>query len=479
MAIPFGKEERKRKLALPPQTVLDRPAAERVGDFSMVTIGVSDSRAEADRCISCKNAGCESACPAGTDISTFLPYWAAGDLLKAAVVLFDSNPEGETCGLICPQHQQCRRDCIYGRQFGQPSILIGSVEAEVGKWSRENYDLFIAALLAKQKPRNGVSVCIIGGGPMGVAAAKGLAMDGYDVTIYEALHRLGGVKRYGVPIFRHPEEINDHDERLLLDLSVNIKVNSPVGPTRTIDDVMRKGGHQVAIVALGAGGSRRLGIPGENLQGVYTSNGALTRILLMGAGRGLGETPILLDGDAAVIGLGNAAMDAARVLRRVLPREFKVDLIGRRDRSSVRALPQELEHAEQEGIGFHYLRQPVSFIGDPRRVCAVRCEPQRIDGVDSEGLGKPVPSGEPLIDLPYRIVVEALSTDRTMYGVLGTAGLEFKNGQIVYDPATGLTSRNDILTGGDFARGASRAVEAVGDAKRIRATVNRLYPGRR
>ena len=326
-------------------------------NFKEVALGYTAEMAvqEAQRCLQCKNHPCRSGCPVDIDIPGFIAHVAKGEFEEAYKVIAQSSALPAVCGRVCPQENQCEGKCIRGIK-GEP-VGIGRLERFVADWYRENVHA------KPEKPAsNGHKVAVIGAGPSGLTAAGDLAKLGYKVTVYEALHVAGGVLMYGIPEFRLPKDIVQHEVEGLKELGVDIECNMVIGKVLTVDELLGEYGYDAVYVASGAGLPRFMGIPGESLNGVYSANEYLTRVNLMKAYRPDSHTPIMRSRAVAVVGGGNVAMDAARCAKRLGAED--VYIVYRRGMAELPARKEEVEHAEEEGIIFKTLTNPGEVLGD-------------------------------------------------------------------------------------------------------------------
>jgi glutamate synthase (NADPH/NADH) small chain len=366
------------RMKIPRQQPLERDAGERSTNFLEVSFGFDDERSivEAQRCIECKTAYCVDGCPVGIDIPGFIQLVLQGDYLGAVKRIREANYLPAICGRVCPQESQCEELCVLGKKL--TPVAIGKLERFVADYEMHG-KYFEAPPIQERREEK---VAIVGSGPAGLTCAAELARSGYRVTIFEALHAVGGVLRYGIPEFRLPKEILDIETDRIRALGVEILTNFVIGRTATIDELFDEWGFQAIFLATGAGTPTFMGIPGENLSGVYSANEFLTRINLMGAYRfPENDTPIRIGKEVAVIGGGNTAMDAVRTARRLGAE--KAYLIYRRSRAEMPAREEEIHHAEEEGIEFLLLTNPVKILGDERGwVRGVECQKMELGEPD-------------------------------------------------------------------------------------------------
>ena len=428
-------------------------------NFNEVALGYTYEMAinEAKRCLNCPKKPCRSACPVQIDIPAFISCVANEDLEGAYQVLSASSALPAVCGRVCPQETQCEGKCVRGIK-GEP-VGIGRLERFVADWHREN---------VHTKPEmptpNGHKVAVIGAGPSGLTVAGDLAKLGYKVTIYEALHVAGGVLMYGIPEFRLPKDIVQHEVEGLKELGVDIECNMVIGKVLTIDELFEMG-YEAVYVASGAGLPRFMGIPGESLKGVYSANEYLTRINLMKAYKDGSKTPIKHSRKVAVVGGGNVAMDAARSAKRLGAEE--VYIVYRRGMEELPARKEEVEHAEEEGIIFKTLTNPVEVLGDANgEVCGMKCVEMELGEPDASGRRRPIVKEGSEFVLDVDTMIMSIGTSPNPLIRSTTPGLETnKHGCIVTNGDDGLTSREGVYAGGDAVTGAATVILAMGAGK--------------
>lgn len=453
----------RKRLSIPRQRVPTRPREERIRDFEEVALGftVEQAQLEAERCLQCKPPRCVAGCPVGVNIPVFIKAVAEGRFDDAVRTIKESNLLPAICGRVCPQETQCEAVCTLAKKY-QP-VAIGALERFVADWGRAHS----GDGQEKEKPKpTGRRVAVIGSGPAGLAAAGDLARQGHEVTIFEALHRPGGVLVYGIPEFRLPKAIVAEEIESLEALGVRIETNVVIGRTITIDELFEDG-FDAVFVGTGAGLPVFLGIPGENLCGVYSANEFLTRMNLMRAyDFPNSDTPIYVGKRVAVIGGGNVAMDAARVALRAGAE--KVTILYRRSRAEMPARLEEVERAEEEGVHFELLVAPTRILGDDRRyVCGIECIRMTLGEPDESGRRRPVPQPGSEFTIPVETVVVAIGNHPHPLVPRTTPGLEVTpHGTIVADPESGATSRKGLFAGGDIVTGAATVIEAMGAGRR-------------
>ncbi|MGN1060147.1 MAG: NADPH-dependent glutamate synthase [Candidatus Coproplasma sp.] len=443
-------------------------------NFKEVALGYTKEQAmdEATRCLNCKNKPCVAGCPVKIYIPAFIEQVAKGDFEEAYRIISLSSSLPAVCGRVCPQENQCEGKCVRGIK-GEP-VAIGRLERFVADWHNAN---------AKEKPvkpeSNGHKVAVIGSGPSGLTCASDLAKKGYKVTVFEALHLAGGVLVYGIPEFRLPKSIVRKEIEGLKDLGVDIQTNVVVGKTLSIDELMNEQGFEAVFIGSGAGLPKFMGIPGENLKGVYSANEFLTRINLMKAYRDESDTPIMHAKRVAVVGGGNVAMDAARCAKRL---GAEVYIVYRRGMEELPARKEEVEHAEEEGIIFKTLTNPTEILGyfnpdnkrDPKNmtVCGMKCVEMELGEPDASGRRRPVEKAGSEFELDVDCVIMALGTSPNPLIKSTTEGLETQKwGGIIADE-NGLTTREGVYAGGDAVTGAATVILAMGAGKTAAAAID-------
>jgi homotetrameric NADPH-dependent glutamate synthase len=441
-----------------------QPPAQRVHNFNEVALGLDldAALAEAERCLRCKKAHWVEGCPVGVDIPAFIGALLQRNLREAYRILKDSNALPAACGRVCPQESQCEARCIVTKTL--PSVAIGRLERFVADAARgRGWDEPAALPMATAGKR----AAIDGSGPAGLACAGDLSRAGVGVTVFEALHVAGGVLRYGIPEFRLPDYIIDVEIANLQKAGVEVKLNTVIGKLFTLPQLMSEMGYDAVFIATGAGSPKFMGIPGEGLNGVYSANEFLTRVNLMrGYRHPEYDTPVGLRGRLAVIGAGNTAMDAARVALRMGAGE--VSVIYRRSTRECPARKEELDHAIEEGVKFHWLTNPVSILGDEGGwVTGVRCQQMELGEPDASGRRSPVAVPGSEFNMPVETVVYALGTSANPIIAQTTPGLQTnRRGYIEVDEQSGMTSVPGIFAGGDIVTGAATVILAMGAGRR-------------
>lgn len=456
------------RMKIPRQESIEQNPAARARNFLEVSLGLDESRAaiEASRCLECKNPVCTDGCPVNVDIRSFLQLVMQKDYVGAVNKIRETNYLPAICGRVCPQEEQCEAVCTMGRKH--PSIAIGKLERFVADFEME-HDLFVPPVITMKRE---LKVAIVGAGPAGLTCAAELAKMGYQVTIFEALHAAGGVLRYGIPEFRLPRTVLDEEVRRIQSLGVEIYTNFLVGRTATIDELFDEWGFSAVFLGTGAGTPQFLGIPGENLSGVYSANEFLTRVNLMkGYKFPEYDTPILLGREVAVVGGGNTAMDAVRTSLRLGAE--KAYLVYRRSRQEIPARQEEIHHAEEEGVAFQLLTNPVRILGDDRnRVTGLECQRMELGEADDSGRRRPVPVEGSEFVLPVQTVIEAIGQSPNPIIQSTTPGLEMGKKGTVRVNDRQQTSRRGVFAGGDLSRGGATVILAMRDGRRAAGEIH-------
>jgi glutamate synthase (NADPH/NADH) small chain len=442
-----------------------RAPERRARDFREVNGGYTPFHAafEAERCLRCQEPLCVDGCPVRIPIPEFIHAVAAADLPAAARRLREANPLPAICGRVCPQELQCEAACSMGGRF-RP-VAIGHLERFVADWERTQP---VAAAPAATRL---AKIAVIGAGPSGLVCAGELARRGYRVTVYEALHAPGGVLRYGIPEFRLPKAVLDWEIGLLERMGVEIVCNVIVGRTLSMDDLLEQ--CAAVFIGTGAGLPQFLGIPGEDLNGVYSANEFLTRVNLMRAYEFPdADTPVRVGRRVAVIGAGNTAMDAVRTSLRMGAEQAMV--VYRRSEREMSARVEEYHHAIEEGVRFHWLTSPLEVIDDGSGWAGgLRCRQMRLGEPDASGRARPVPIDGSDFVLPVDNVILAIGTTPNPLLTRTTAGLSTnRTGCLIVDDRTGLTSRARVFAGGDAVTGAATVILAAGAGKRAAQAID-------
>ncbi|MBM2846945.1 MAG: sulfide dehydrogenase (flavoprotein) subunit SudA [Bacteroidetes bacterium] len=435
------------RMKIPRQHSIEQAPEDRALNFLEVSFGFDIDRTmtEASRCLECKNPVCMDGCPVNIDIRGFIQLVLQRDFLGAVNKIREANYLPAICGRVCPQETQCELLCVLGKKL--TPVAIGKLERFVADYEMKNH-LFSAPIITKHIDQK---VAIVGSGPSGLTCAAELAKLGYQVTIFEALHAVGGVLRYGIPEFRLPKEILDLETDRIKALGVKIETNFVVGRTATIDEFFDEWGFSAIFLGTGAGTPNFMGMPGENLSGVYSANEFLTRVNLMRAYRFPDfDTPIKIGKKVAVIGGGNTAMDAVRTALRLGAE--KAYLVYRRSKEEMPAREEEIHHAEEEGIEFLLLTNPTRILNE-------------LGEPDESGRRKPIPVKGSEFELEVQTVIEAIGQKPNPIIQSTTPGLETsKRGTVVTNERQG-TSRPGIFAGGDLSRGGATVILAMRDGK--------------
>lgn len=440
----------------------------RAHNFDEVAMGYSAETAvdEALRCLGCKNMPCVSGCPVNIHIPDFIAKVKDGDFEGAYQIIHKTSSLPAVCGRVCPQETQCEAKCVRGIK-GEP-VGIGRLERFVADWHNAHSDV-----TPEVAPSNGHRVAVVGSGPSGLTCAGDLAKKGYKVTVFEALHTAGGVLVYGIPEFRLPKSIVRKEVDNLVAMGVDVETNVVIGKTLTVDELFEQG-FEAVFIGSGAGLPNFMGIPGESYKGVYSANEFLTRSNLMKAYREDPDTPIMKGGKVAVVGGGNVAMDAARTALRL--GADKVYIVYRRSMEELPARREEVEHAEEEGIEFLLLNNPVEILGyenpddrrDPRNgfVTGMKCIKMQLGEPDERGRRRPIPIEGSEFVLDVDTVIISIGTSPNPLIKSTTAGLEVnKRGGIIVEEDTGATTKEGVYAGGDAVTGAATVISAMGAGK--------------
>ncbi len=451
-------ESKEKKEKISRQPMPEQEAEVRRRNFKEVPFGYTEEMAvtEASRCIQCKKPSCVEGCPVSVDIPGFINLLREKKFTESIRHIWQKNALPAVCGRVCPQEAQCEGSCILGKK-GEP-VAIGNLERFVADLERDHGK---GELPPKQAP-TGKKVAVVGSGPSGLTVAGDLLLKGHDVTIFEAFHKPGGVLVYGIPEFRLPKEIVFSEVNFLERLGAKLECNNVVGRTVELDELFEQG-YEAIYLGVGAGLPKFLGIPGENLIGIYSANEYLTRSNLM---KGYlfpdFDTPIVKGKNVAVFGAGNVAMDAARTAMRLGAETVRI--VYRRSREEMPARSAEIHHAEQEGIEFYLLTSPKRFIGDDRgRVTGMECIKMELGEPDASGRRSPVPIEGSKFQLECDLAVIAVGSGANPLLTQSTEGLDLnKWGYIVADPETGKTSKKGVWAGGDIVTGSATVILAMG-----------------
>ncbi len=445
----------------------------RIKNFNEVALGYTpeEAIAEAKRCITCPTKPCVEGCPVHIDIPTFIKYIKEGNFKKAIETIKMYNNLPAVCGRVCPQEDQCEARCVVAKIPGFEPVAIGRLERFVADWEAEQGEIEIP----KVEEKKGKKVAVIGAGPAGLTAAADLAKMGYDVTIFEAFHKPGGVLVYGIPEFRLPKKIVEREVKYIEKLGVKIETNTVIGKSIPMEEILEE--YDAVFIGVGAGTPKFIGIPGTNLNGVYSASEFLTRVNLMKAFEFPEyDTPVVVGKRVAVIGAGNTAMDAARTALRVGAE--KVMIVYRRTEKEMPARLEEYHHAVEEGIEFHWLRQPIEYVGDEKgNVIGVKCSVMVMGEPDESGRRRPIPTDETDF-IEADMVIEAIGQQAQKVLLDEFPQLrKNKRGYIDADLETGATNVRKVFAGGDIVTGAATVIQAMGAGKRSAKAIDRFLSG--
>ncbi len=439
----------------------------RAANFDEVALGFSDDEAvaEAKRCLNCKNPRCRDGCPVQVNIPDFIQCIIAGELDRAAEIIKETNNLPAVCGRVCPQEEQCEKLCVRQEKLGGP-VSIGALERYVADYALKK------DIPPSQTAKNGRKAAIVGSGPAGLTCAADLAMAGYDVTIYEAFHKPGGVLVYGIPEFRLPKSLVAKEIEGLEKLGVKIMLNTIIGKTITLEELIDE--NDAVFIGTGAGLPIFQGIPGENLNGVYSANEYLTRVNLMGAYKKDSTTPIAIGKKVAVVGAGNVAMDSARTALRMGAEE--VHIVYRRSRAEMPARRDELHHAEEEGIIFDLLTNPVAILGD-KKVEGIRCIRMELGEPDASGRRRPIEIADSEFEIDCAQVIMAIGTSPNPLLKNSCPSLTTSGRGIIVVDADNKTSLDKVYAGGDSVTGSATVILAMGAGKNAANAIIKMHSG--
>ncbi|OPZ60613.1 MAG: Glutamate synthase (NADPH) small chain [Deltaproteobacteria bacterium ADurb.Bin510] len=458
----------KERMQLPRTPMPEQEPKVRARNFDEVPLGYTPEMAviEAQRCIQCKQPPCVQGCPVGVDIPGFIKLVAEERFIDAAIKVKETNALPAVCGRVCPQEEQCESKCVRGLK--SEAVAIGRLERFVADYERAQGQVACPECSLK----TGRRVAVVGSGPAGLTVAGDLIQRGHSVTVFEALHKAGGVLVYGIPEFRLPKAIVEAEINYLERMGVEIRTSSVIGRIFTVDELFAEG-YDAVFLGTGAGLPTFMNIPGENLSGIYSANEYLTRSNLMKAYRFPEyDTPIVRGRNVAVVGGGNVAMDAARTALRL--GADNVYLIYRRSRAEMPARSEEVHHAEQEGVQFKLLHNPVEYLGDERgQVKAVICRRMELGEPDASGRCRPVEVAGSDYEIAIDTAVIAIGSGANPLVQGTTPGLETRRGNyIVADEATGQTSRPGVFAGGDIVTGAATVILAMGAGRKAASAID-------
>ena len=439
-----------------------------------VNLGLTKEQAmqEAQRCLDCPNPTCMEGCPVSINIPTFIKNIERGEFLEAARVLKETSALPAVCGRVCPQEKQCESKCIHLKMKKAP-VAIGYLERFAADYERESGNISVPEVAEK----NGIKVAVIGSGPAGLSFAGDMAKRGYDVTVFEALHEIGGVLKYGIPEFRLPNKIVDVEIEGLRKMGVKFVTNCIVGKTISYEDLHEEG-FKGFFAASGAGLPNFMNIPGENLIGVMSSNEYLTRVNLMDAANPESDTPVLQGKKVAVIGGGNTAMDSVRTARRLGAERAMI--VYRRSEEEMPARVEEVKHAKEEGVEFMTLHNPIEYIGDERgRVKQMRLQKMELGEPDASGRRRPVAIEGAIDTIDVDEVIVSVGVSPNPLIPRAFSGLEVsKWGTIVVDQDTMRSALPDVYAGGDIVRGGATVILAMGDGRKAAAAMDAGLQGK-
>lgn len=459
----------KDRMKIPRQHMPEQDAKIRIGNFEEVNFGytIELAREEAERCLRCKKPVCMEGCPVSVKIPDFIKMVAEGKYREAAEILKEDNALPAVCGRVCPQEEQCEKVCVVGKK-NEP-VAIGHLERFVADWERKN----VPFSMPPMKPKTGKKVAIVGGGPAGLSCAGDLIRMGHDVTVFEALHEIGGVLIYGIPEFRLPKEIVRAEVGYLEKLGVKFQTNYVIGLTETIDELLAR--FDAVFVGVGAGLPYFLNIPGENLLGVYSANEFLTRVNLMKAYKFPdADTPIMdvRNKIVAVFGGGNTAMDAVRTSLRLGAKRAMI--IYRRTETEMPARIEEIKHAKEEGVEFVFLSAPLEFLGDNDGwLTGVKLQKMQLGEPDSSGRRRPIPIDGAIETIPLDAAIIAIGNGSNPIISKTTPDLKVnKWGNILVDSETMKTSKKGVFAGGDIVTGGATVILAMGAGRKAAKAID-------
>lgn len=434
-----------------------------------VNLGLTKEQAmqEAQRCLDCPNPTCMQGCPVSINIPTFIKNIERGEFLEAAKVLKETSALPAVCGRVCPQEKQCESQCIH-LKMKKPAVAIGYLERFAADYERESGNISIPEI----EEKNGIKVAVVGSGPAGLSFAGDMAKRGYDVTVFEALHEIGGVLKYGIPEFRLPNKIVDVEIDGLRKMGVKFEKDCIIGKTLSHED-LRDAGFKGIFVASGAGLPNFMNIPGENLVGVMSSNEYLTRVNLMDAADPDSDTPVLEGKKVAVIGGGNTAMDSVRTARRLGAQRAMI--VYRRSEEEMPARLEEVKHAKEEGVEFMTLHNPIEYIGDERgRVRQMRLQKMELGEPDASGRRRPVPIEGAIDTIDVDEVIVSVGVSPNPLIPRAFHGLEVsRKGTIIVDEESMRSALPDVYAGGDIVRGGATVILAMGDGRKAAAAMDK------
>ncbi len=455
-----------KKIDLLRREIPKQEAELRRHNFTEVALGYTPQLAveEAQRCLQCKKPRCVVNCPVQIEIPNFITALAEGDFARGISIIKQKNLLPSVCGRVCPQEEQCEKDCVLVKKGAQ--IAIGRLERFLGDWEASQAQIS----LPEQVAPTGKQVAVVGGGPAGLTVAADLVQHGHRVVVFEALHKMGGVLSYGIPEFRLPKHIVDREVNFLRQLGVETITDFVIGKTRSLEQILAE--YDAVFIGTGAGLPWFMEMPGNNLNGVYSANEYLTRINLMkGYQYPRSSTPVRTHQCVAVLGGGNVAMDCARTALRL---GAEASILYRRSRAELPARLEEIENAEEEGVQFHYLTLPVRAIGDENfQVQGLECIRMELGEPDASGRRSPAPVKGSEFFMPFDCVIHAIGNSPNPLIPSTTDGLNVgKRGNLVIDPDTGKTSKERVWAGGDIATGAATVINAMGAGRKAATSIH-------
>ena len=470
-----GQMKNKERTQLERVEMTEQDSEKRNKDFTEVNCGLGeeDARNEAKRCLDCVNPTCITGCPVGINIPKFIKKIEEGDLLESARVLKETNALPAVCGRVCPQEVQCEQACFYTQKLKKPPVAIGHLERFVADFEQNSGQMSVPGIPKK----NGIKVASIGSGPAGLAFAGDMAKMGYDVTVFEALHEIGGVLKYGIPEFRLPNRIVDVEIDVLKKMGVKFVKNFIVGATASISDLQEEG-FEAFMVGSGAGLPNFMHIPGENYIGIYSSNEYLTRVNLMNASDPEYDTPVISGKKVAVIGGGNTAMDAVRTSKRLGAERSMI--IYRRSIEEMPARNEEIKHAQEEGVEFMNLHNPLEYFADENgRVCRMKVQKMELGEPDASGRRRPIPIEGSEFEMEVDTVVVSVGVSPNPLIPQSMKELDVSRwGTIEVDQDTMHTSVGGVFAGGDIVRGGATVILAMGDGRKAAGAMNAYLKSR-
>ncbi|MCP4312012.1 MAG: NADPH-dependent glutamate synthase [Bacteroidetes bacterium] len=470
-----GDMKNKERTQLGRVEMTEQDADKRNRDFTEVNCGLTeeDARMEAKRCLDCVNPTCIMGCPVNINIPKFIKRIEQGDLLESARVLKETNTLPAVCGRVCPQEVQCEETCFYTQKLNKPPVAIGHLERFVADFEQNSGTMSVPEI----PKRNGIKVASIGSGPAGLAFAADMAKMGYDVTVFEALHEIGGVLKYGIPEFRLPNSIVDAEIDVLEKMGVKFVKNFIVGATASVED-LREEGFEAFMVGSGAGLPNFMHIPGENYIGIYSSNEYLTRVNLMNAADPEYDTPVISGNKVAVIGGGNTAMDAVRTSKRLGAERSMI--IYRRSIEEMPARNEEIKHAQEEGVEFMNLHNPLEYYADETgRVCKMKVQKMELGEPDASGRRRPLPieGSEFIMEVDTVVVSVGVSPNPLIPSSMKELDVS-KWGTIKVDQDTMHSSVEGVFAGGDIVRGGATVILAMGDGRKAAGAMDQYLKTR-